>query len=253
MLAILLIGIIFASGCTQQQKQGDQSPQNDKQNSQSLKGFSLSPKSFGSEDFTDFFEKADQAGEIISWAGDWQELSNIQNGGPTVVASLADKYGYIPIIEAQFFTQSSGQLLRPLNDAAKQSYKTSAVNFAEKYKPKYMGFGIEINVLYEKSPEDFEDFVIFYNIVYDAVKAKSPNTKIFTIFQLEKIKGLNGGLFGGTNDPNSARWPLLEKFKADIIAFTTYPDLIYKNPSEIPADAYTEIKSYTSKPIAFTE
>ncbi len=68
------------------------------------------------------------------------------------------------------------------------------------------------------------------------------------------MKGLSGGLFGGENNPNKAQWHLLDKFsKSDIIAFTTYPGLIYKNPSDIPLDYYTEIKSQTSKSIAFTE
>ena len=61
-------------------------------------------------------------------------------------------------------------------------------------------------------------------------------------------------MFGGTNDTTKAQWSLLERFpQSDIIAFTTYPGLIYKNPSEIPADYYTEIKSHTTKPVAFTE
>jgi hypothetical protein len=47
---------------------------------------------------------------------------------------------------------------------------------------------------------------------------------------------------------------LLDRFpKSDIIVFTTYPGLIYKNPSEIPLDYYSEIKTRTTKPIAFTE
>ena len=190
----------------------------------------------------------------MTWAGDWDELANTQSGGPTVVASLSSKYDYIPIIQAQFFTQSTGKLLRPLNDATKQRYKDSAIAFAEKYKPEYLGFGIEVNMLYEKSPADFDVFSQFFGEVYDAVKAKSPNTKVFTVFQLEKMKGLSGGLFGGTSDSKKAEWTLLEKFsKADIVAFTTYPGLIYKNPSDIPANYYSEIDSHTSKPVAFTE
>ena len=249
-VTVLLIGIILISGCTQKNTQDLDS----KQKSQTLKGISLSPKSFESADFTDFFEKAKQTGDIVSWAGDWNELSNVQSGGPTVVASLANVYGYIPIIEAQFFTQSSGMLIRPLDNAKKQIYKNSAVAFADKYKPKYLALGIEVNILYEKSPTDFDTFVQFYGEVYNEVKAKSPDTKVFTIFQLEKMKGMNGGLFGGKNDPSKAQWELLKKFpKSDIIAFTTYPDLIYKDPSEIPQDYYSEIKSHTTKPIAFTE
>lgn len=218
------------------------------------KGIALSPRTYGPKDFTDFFEKAKQAGKIVSWSGDWSDLANTTNGAPKVVAELAAQYNYIPVIEAQFFTQSSGQLIRPLDAATKLKYKNIAVAFTQKYNSKYLAFGLEVNVLYEKSPADFNNFVPFYAEVYDAVKAASPNTKVFTIFQLEKMKGLNGGLFGGANDPRKAQWQLLDKFsKSDIIAFTTYPGLIYKSPDEIPADYYSEIKSRTSKPIAFTE
>lgn len=220
----------------------------------SLKGVSLSPKSFESKDFQEFFNKAKETGEIISWAGDWQELANVEEGGPAVVASLASQYKYTPIIEAQFFTQSTGKLLRPLNENTKASYKKVAADFTEKFKLPYLGLGIEINTLYEKSPADFEEFTKFFSEVYDAVKAVSPKTKVFTIFQLEKMKGLQGGLFGGKNDPSKNEWELIQKFpKSDIIAFTTYPSLIYKNPSEIPADYYSEIPSHLSKPIAFIE
>jgi len=218
-----------------------------------LKGVSLSPKSFQQQDFTDFFAKAKQAGSTVSWAGDWDELGT-QGGGPEVVTGLSSSYDYVPLVEAQFFTQSDGKLLRPLNDSVKKAYKESAAAFAGKYKPEYLAFGIEVNTLYEKSPGDFESFAQFYDEVYDAVKAASPNTKVFTIFQLEKMKGMGGGLFGGTNDPSRAEWQLLDRFpKSDIIAFTTYPDLIYKSPDEIPEDYYVEIRTHTSKPIAFTE
>lgn len=215
-----------------------------------LKGVSLSPKSFEADDFTSFFEKATQAGQVISWAGDWNELAN---GGPRVLAELASTYNYIPVVEVQFFEQSTGQLLRPLSEETKRIYITSAVSFAETFNPEYVGFGIEINALYQKSPEDFDEFVVLYRDVYDAVKAVAPDTKVFTVFQLERMKGLNGGLFGGKNDPDTAHWFLLDLFKSDIAVFTTYPGIIYKNPSEIPADYYTEIRLYTEKPVAFTE
>lgn len=246
LIAIILLGVYFRP-----ERQTDNEQQ---QFSGMLKGITLSPKSFQPDDFNDFFVKAKQAGSIVSWAGDWNELGNLDNGGPKVVAELSLSKGYIPLIEGQFFQQSDGKLLRTFDEETKQRYKDSAVAFAGKYKPKYLAFGIEVNVLHEKSPKDFDDFVQFFDEVYDAVKAKSPNTRLFTIFQLEKMKGLNGGLFGGTNDLTKAQWALLDKFsKSDIIAFTTYPGLIYKSPSEIPQDYYSEIILHTSKPIAFTE
>ncbi|MDD5383177.1 MAG: hypothetical protein PHH60_05950 [Candidatus Margulisbacteria bacterium] len=219
----------------------------------SPKGISLSPRSTSAADFTDFFEKSRQTGSIVMWAGDWLELSSTE-GGATVVAELAPTYNYTPLIEAQFFNQSTGALLRPLAGTTKEVYKNSAADFAHKYNLKYLGLGIEVNVLSEKSPSDFDNFVSFFSEVYDAVKAGSPDTKVFTVFQLEKMKGLNGGLFGGTNDPAKAQWSLLDRFpKTDLIVFTTYPCLIYKSPADIPADYYAEIQAHTTKPIAFTE
>ncbi|MBS3122038.1 hypothetical protein J4434_04095 [Candidatus Woesearchaeota archaeon] len=288
LIAILIIGLFLISGCTQKTySDNDAGNENSikaatekattEEKSEAnllLKGITLSPKSFQGSDFTGFFEKAKEIGNnneketgkdnevIISWSGDWNELSNLNNGGPKVITELAKTYDYTPLVIAQFFTQSSGKLLRPLDETQKQAYKNNALEFAEKYKPAYLTFGIEINTLYEKYPNDFEAFIKLYNDIYDAVKATSPNTKIFTIFQLEKMKGLNGGLFGGENDEEKAQWFLIGKFKTDIIAFTTYPGLIYKNPSEIPDDYYSSIEtnvetnlleSYKQTPIAFTE
>ncbi len=218
-----------------------------------LKGVSLSPRSYAAGDFTDFFERAGQAGDVLMWGGDWIELGS-ETGGSPVVAGLASRYDYIPLIEVSFFQQSTGELLRPMDSATRETYKNSAAAFAERYELKYLGLGVEINILYEKSPSDFEAFVGFFREVYDAVKLTSPDTVVFTVFQLERMKGLHGGLFGGTNDPANAQWSLLDKFpESDLIAFTTYPGLIYQDPSDIPGDYYTEIRSHTDKPIAFTE
>ena len=117
-----------------------------------------------------------------------------------------------------------------------------------------MAFGIEVNILYEKSPGDFDAFADFFGEVYDAVKAVSPDTKVFTVFQLEKLKGLSGGLFGGVNDLSKADWSLLDRFpQSDLAAFTTYPGLIYLDPADIPTNYYAEIISHTVKPVVFTE
>jgi hypothetical protein len=243
------LGLMFTEACGNRQPVISTPEQSDGV----LKGITLSPRSFQSADFTDFFKKAKQAGNFVSWAGDWKELNNTANGAK-VVAELESTYNYTPLIELQFFTQSTGRLLRPLDDSTKQAYKDSAVALVDKYKLQYLGIGIEVNTLYVKSPADFDAFVQLYENVYDAVKAKSPDTKVFTIFQLEMMKGLNGGLFGGSNEPAKAQWSLLDKFpKSDIITFTTYPSLIYGAPSEIPFDYYDEIRTHTKKSVAFTE
>ncbi len=218
-----------------------------------LIGVSVSPKSFSEEDFRAFFEKVGRAGNVVTWTGDWNEISK-SGQGADVTAALSETYKYTPVIIAQFFSQDTGSVLRSLDQKTKQEYITKAEQFAQKYKPQYLGFGVEINLLYESAPEDFEDFALFFDTVYDAVKKKSPQTKVFTVFQLERMKGLHGGLFGGENSADKSQWDLINKFpKADLIGFTSYPYLIYHDPSEIPSDYYTEIKKHVKKPIGFTE
>lgn len=219
-----------------------------------LKGVSLSPRSFESDDFADFFVKAGEAGQIVTWAGDWNELSNMVSGAPRVLMELASGYGLLPVIEAQFFSQSTGRLLRPLTAETRKDYDGYAAAFAREFKPPYLGLGIEVNILHEKAPADFDAFVALFGEVYDAVKAESPETKVFTVFQLERMKELGGGLFGGENDPAAAQWALLHRFpKLDLVAFTTHPLLVYKSPADIPADYYSAIRAHTQKPVAFTE
>ena len=152
------------------------------------------------------------------------------------------------------FNQDTGELLRPLDVATQNTYVQDIQRLAQEFKPKYLGIGIEINILYEHSQADFDTFVSLFETADIAVKQVSPATKVFTVFQLEHLKGLRGGLFGGQNDASQAQWQLLARFdKADILAFSTYPAIIYSTPADIPEDYFTEIQQYTSKPIAITE
>jgi len=128
-------------------------------------------------------------------------------------------------------------------------YKNSAVTFAEEFRPEYLRLGIEVNSVYMKSVEDFKEFVRFYNEVYDAVKAVSPETKVFTVFQLERTKELTLWEI----EEGKPHWEFIDRFKTDLVAFTTYPDLYYRDPSDIPEDHYVEIEKITTKSIAFTE
>ena len=246
-ITFVLFGLLL--GCSKDDNNENGQPQAPGR----LKGVSISPRTFGQEDLLAFYAEADSAGDLITWAGDWIELGH-PDSAPARFVSSAGVLHYTPVLIAQFFTQSTGQLLRPLNDSTKQMYKSQAAWFAETYQPPYLAFGIEINILNEHSPADFNDYAAFFPEVYDTVKLHSPETKVFTIFQLEKMKGLNGGLFGGVNDTSNTTWTLLSQFPdADLFGFTTYPCLVFQDPSEIPADYYTRLRSHTSKPTAITE
>jgi hypothetical protein len=255
-LAVLVVGaaaIILLNRPAVSQQPANTTVSNPPLRVETLRGVSLSPRSYASPDFTDFFIKAKEAGKAVTWSGDWADLSDPKSA-PYVVAQLAANNGLKPVIIAQFFTQSTGKLLRPLNDSVKQGYMAGAVSFVRAYKPEYIGFGIEVNMLHETNPADYALFEAFFSEVAKAVKLESPGTKVFTVFQLERLKGLRGGLFGGTDDLATNDWALLVNFPdADVIAFTTYPCLVYGDPSELPTDYYSEIATHTQKPIAFTE
>ena len=217
-------------------------------------GVSFLPRSYSPEGVAEFLSRASEAGGVVSWAGDWVELADSVNGAPAVLMALAESRHLVPVVQAQFFTQADGVLLRPLDGANRAMYKRAAAAFASRYRPSSLGFGIELNLLHEKNPGAFEDFVRFFPEVRDTVKAVSPETRVFTVFQLERMKGLGGGLFGGVNDPGAAEWPLLDRVAAaDFVGFTTYPGLVFRSPEEIPPDYYEEIAVHTGKPIYLTE
>jgi hypothetical protein len=217
-----------------------------------LTGVGLSPKSAQPYDIINFFKTAGGAGNTLVWAGDWKEF-DYARGFPTLLVEQCYLNGLTAVIEVSAFNQSGGKLLRPLDEKTLQKYVSGAAGFASQYQPRYLGLGADSDALYSRSPADFDKFVKLFDRTCDAVRAVSPGTKIFTTFQLEKMKGLNGGLYGGANDPSKNLWFLLDKFPgADLIAFNTYPGMIYKTPSEIPADYFTSIKAYTVKPLAIS-
>lgn len=217
------------------------------------KGLTFTPASYDGQGITSFFATAGQAGQVVTWAGDWDALSDPQSA-PYVVEAQAQKDGLSFIPELQVLNASTGELLRPLNASNEAEYRSLAVSFAQRYKPGYMALGIEVNLLHESAPADYQAFAALFNATRAAVKEASPGTAVFTIFQLEKMKGLDGGLFGGVNDTSKAEWSLLGDFaSADLVGFTTYPGLVYHDPSSIPGGYYAEIADHTDKPIAFTE
>ena len=217
-----------------------------------LKGVSLSARNYTGEGLLDFFPKASESNDLITWVGDWIQLGD-PDTAPYLVYEMRRLYDYEAIVITAYIDQGSGTILRPLDEETKQQYLESATSFAATYKPLYIGFGVEMNIVKKTNPEAYDEFKDFYPLVYAAVKEASPDTQVFTVWQLEHMKGLDGGLFGGVNDPDNAKWELLDDFESDIAAFTLYPCLVYDDPSEIPDDYLTDITEHTDLPIAFTE
>ncbi|MBI4144721.1 hypothetical protein HY493_00750 [Candidatus Woesearchaeota archaeon] len=185
-----------------------------------LKGVSLSPRS--TAEFGVFFAKAAEAGDALTWAGPGDQLAD-EKAAPHVVVQLARKQGLEPMI---------------IVDEADAS---DIITFVKKYGIKYVGIGNEIN----SGGPDVERV----NAIIAEVKAAVPDVTLFTTFQLEWMVG-GGGLFGKSTAPH---WDQLAASDADMIVFTTYPGLLYKDPDDIPDDYYAQIRAHTTKPVGFSE
>ena len=110
-----------------------------------------------------------------------------------------------------------------------------------------------MDTLADTSPEDFATYERAFADIAAGVHDASPETQVFPVFQLEKITGHRGGLFGG-DESATPRWDLLDAFaNADAVGFTTYPGLVFRDPADIPADYYRTIRDHTDLPVLVTE
>lgn len=216
-------------------------------------GVALTPPSFGREGFETFLDRAAEAGTLLAHYGDWAELDDDGNAFELVVVEGRAR-GLEPLVAVSPFDQGAGELLRPLDGTTVASYRNSAVDFVAEHRPPFFGIGVEGNLLATKNPDAFESFVELFANVAPAVREASPDTLVFTTFELEWLQGYRGGTFGGANDASNTQWELLDRFpEADLLAFSTYPSLPFETPADVPADLYSSILEHTDQPIAFSE
>lgn len=205
-------------------------------------------------DWTNYFNELPKVGEIMGAYSAWDISPNADGIPSTIVngVNIAEQYGVTPIIAIGYtLTQVTSSTYFTQNKA---NFKKAITATATAYTPEYLAIGMEVNSLYWKvSPAAFNDFVAFYKEAYDAVKAISPTTKVFTVFQLEVMKG-EAYLMGLDLTEN---WNLIDAFgeRLDLVGFTIYPFLEYWNTTidQIPDNYYLEIAEHVDKPIAITE
>lgn len=235
-LPLFLICLVLAgAGCATRRTPPDR-----------LIGVSLSPQTYDAAGFTAFLPLTTQAGNALSWAGDWKELEKT-DGAPWVTMELAKQKNLTPIIVIGTETVMDD----PTEEARLEN---TVVHFVQSKQPPFLVVGVEHNAK-EKAPSPaFKRYIARFARVARAVKQASPSTKVMPAFQYEWLLGRQGGLFGGKDNETNNQWALLSSFPdADLIAFTTYPNLAFHNPEDIPEDYYAQIKKHTDKPVAFIE
>ncbi|MDZ7844804.1 MAG: hypothetical protein U5K99_08395 [Anaerolineales bacterium] len=136
------------------------------------------------------------------------------------------------------------------NSEIRTAYKNFAVRIAREFKPHYLGLASEINTYLDAFPEDQEHFLSLYRETYAAVKAESPETRVFATFQWDDLNRLDGD---GT--PYDVKWDQIEAFEPqlDIWAISTYPHFFFEGPDDIPDDYYTRLIERTDKELAVAE
>lgn len=212
-------------------------------------GVSLSPRSYDATEFNAFFDLAKEAGGVVLWGGSPEELAD-SSAAPTIVTLIAHQKGMPVVIQVGYVTEAGP---KPFTEADRMRWKNEAVGFALRQKPEYFALGVEVDRFVAGNEAFFRDYSAWFNETYDAIKANSPQTKVFVTYQYERVMGMTGGLYGGPASSPPA-WHVLDLFaKADLVAFTTYPGLVIQDVAALPGDHYAAIATHTSKRVAFTE
>lgn len=230
-------------------------------------GTTLSPRghtsSSTSQDFIDHYSGHDPYGHIIAFHTNWRESVTDDGEIPSVALAAmagAQAYGYTPAVgfgwtdgagDPDLTSESDGVDNSWSNAETASEFLAMVTDFATTYQPPYLFLGNETNSYFmTHSSGEWSAWLTVLGDAYDAVKAASPGTLVFTVFQLERMKGLPPW-------SEAPHWELVDELetagKLDAIGFTSYPFLGASTPSALPADYYDEIAEHWTGPVIVTE
>jgi hypothetical protein len=140
------------------------------------------------------------------------------------------------------------------NPNVRAAYTNFTLWVVHMFHPRYLGLASEINTYMDTHPDDAQNFIGLYNEIYAKVKAEAPDTKIFVTFQWEELNNLMPQIANerARFQPN---WDQVEAFEPnlDVWTISSYPFVVFKSGSDIPANYYVPLLSRTSKPLAVAE
>ncbi|MEW6073278.1 MAG: hypothetical protein AB1726_11900 [Planctomycetota bacterium] len=218
-------------------------------------------------DFLDHVANHAPWGRVISFHTSWRDPGEHDGEIPDLAslgATLAADHPFTPAIGFGWADGDGDPDLtsdsEPANDSwsnqeTRDEFRGMVTAFAALHQPPYLFLGNETNTYYLRhSAAEWTAWLSEFAACYDAVKAVSPATMVFTTFQLEHMKGLGLATNGWTDPPD---WTPLDDHVAsgriDAVGFTTYPYFEHSTPGAIPAAYYDEIASHWSGPVVFTE
>jgi hypothetical protein len=233
-------------------------------------GFSSLPPERTSDSYIHAFATAAQYADVVlvQRTPPWEDfmpggqVSRQTADGTRLETSLLDQYNWLGLFYAIDPTDGVVQRSRLANlppsvdpqvgfldQRVREAFIAYSAYVAKNYKPDYLALGLEVNMTYERAPEQFEAFVALYREAYDVVKGNSPKTKVFPTFQLEDLEGT----FGDVHPPD---WKLIDRFQGrmDVLAISTYPFLgEAKSAADVREDYYSQIKQHWNGEIIISE
>lgn len=233
-------------------------------------GFSVLPPERSPEAYTAAFATAAQYGDIIllQRTPPWEDflpggrVSKATSDNTRYEVALLDQYSSLKRFFAIDPTDGVVQRSRIANvpagadaqagfndPALRAAFKEYAAYVSTNYKPDYLALGVEINMLAERNPVQFQAFASLYREAYDVAKKNNPKGKVFPTFQLEDIEGT----FDVSHSPH---WEILDTFRGamDVLAISTYPFLgDVRSADELRVDYIAQLKNHFTGEILIAE
>lgn len=129
----------------------------------------------------------------------------------------------------------------------RRAYIRYCLDLIDRFQPRYLAYGVEVDILSQNDPAAFESFVKLARKVYRKLKRKHPDLPIFLTFTLGQPSDF---------DQRRAVMERLLPF-SDILAISTYPYLaagVDGDPAKIPRDWFLRLAQVAGdKPIAIAE
>ena len=220
----------------------------------------IRPNNMGTKaaDFEAMYRSFTTTGGAVGFYTNWTDSAADEGAPPRVIAAAAaaaKQYGFGPLVIALGVARDApggvGSTV-DWNGPQRERFIAAATAIAREQRPEYLALGVESNRLWGSDRAAWDGFVRGYASARDAIKAASPSTRVFTIFQLELMKG-HAVRWTGRDDP--PQWSLIDAFAGtlDVVGFTTYPFLEYARPADIPPGYFSDALDRVKVPVAFTE
>ena len=113
-----------------------------------------------------------------------------------------------------------------------QAFLAHAEKLIALYRPDFFAYGIEVNILRQLAPAEWERFKAFAAAVYPRLKANHPTLPVFLTFQADFVT-----LFGA---PQEAAIREVLPY-TDLLAASAYPYEAQADPRAVPADLFDRV------------